>query len=102
MRSAACELVEPLDRSQPTVSHHLKMLFEAGLVPAREAGTWVWYRVVPERLEALRHARAELSNHNRLCDQGPYGGPIAQTLGAAARWRGSHLPTTVERIHGVL
>lgn len=50
----ACELVESLDRSQPTVSHHLKMLFEAGLVQREKRGTWVWYRVVPERLEALR------------------------------------------------
>lgn len=54
----ACELVEPLDRSQPTVSHHLKMLFEAGLVQREKRGTWVWYRVVPERLEALRRALA--------------------------------------------
>ncbi len=52
----ACELVEPLDRSQPTVSHHLKMLFETGLVQREKRGTWVWYRVVPERLEALRRA----------------------------------------------
>lgn len=52
----ACDLVEPLERSQPTVSHHLKVLFEAGLVDRDKRGTWVWYRVVPERLAALRHA----------------------------------------------
>ena len=50
----ACDLVEPLGRSQPTVSHHLKVLFEAGLVAREKRGTWVWYRVVPERLAALR------------------------------------------------
>lgn len=50
----ACELVEPLGKSQPTVSHHLKVLFEAGLVTREKRGTWVWYAIVPERLEALR------------------------------------------------
>ncbi len=49
----ACELVEPLGKSQPTVSHHLKVLFEAGLVTREKRGTWVWYAVVPERVEAL-------------------------------------------------
>lgn len=50
----ACDLVAPVGRSQPTVSHHLKVLREAGLVTADRRGTWVWYRVVPERLEELR------------------------------------------------
>jgi ArsR family transcriptional regulator len=52
----ACDLVEPLGKSQPTVSHHLKVLYEAGLVDREKRGTWVWYRVVPERLAALRSA----------------------------------------------
>ena len=52
----ACDLVEPLGKSQPTVSHHLKVLYEAGLVDRDKRGTWVWYRVVPERLAALRSA----------------------------------------------
>lgn len=50
----ACDLVEPLGKSQPTVSHHLKVLFDAGLVARDKRGTWVWYRVVPERLAQLR------------------------------------------------
>jgi ArsR family transcriptional regulator len=54
----ACELVEPLGRSQPTVSHHLKVLHEAGLVDREKRGSWVWYRVVPERLAVLRDALA--------------------------------------------
>ncbi|HEX2118530.1 MAG TPA: metalloregulator ArsR/SmtB family transcription factor [Acidimicrobiales bacterium] len=54
----ACDLVEPLGKSQPTVSHHLKVLYEAGLVDRDKRGTWVWYRVVPERLAALRTALA--------------------------------------------
>jgi ArsR family transcriptional regulator len=52
----ACELVEPIGKSQPTVSHHLKVLYEAGLVEREKRGTWVWYSVVPERLAALRSA----------------------------------------------
>jgi len=54
----ACDLVEPLGKSQPTVSHHLKVLYEAGLVDRDKRGTWVWYRVVPERLAGLRAALA--------------------------------------------
>ena len=53
-----CELVEPLGRSQPTVSHHLKVLADAGLVTGEKRGRYAWYRVVPERLEALRSAMA--------------------------------------------
>lgn len=53
-----CDLVEPIGRSQPTVSHHLKILFEAGLVTKEKRGVWVWYRVVPERLGELRAALA--------------------------------------------
>lgn len=51
-----CDLVEPLGRSQPTVSHHLKVLTDAGLVVGEKRGRWVWYRSVPERLEQLRLA----------------------------------------------
>lgn len=54
----ACDLVTPLGRSQPTVSHHLKVLREAGLVESEKRGTWVWYRIVPEHIEALRNALA--------------------------------------------
>jgi ArsR family transcriptional regulator, arsenate/arsenite/antimonite-responsive transcriptional repressor len=53
-----CEFVEPLGKSQPTVSHHLKVLGEAGLVEGDRRGKWVWYRIVPNRLEALRAALA--------------------------------------------
>ena len=51
----ACDLVAPAGKSQPTVSHHLKVLYEAGLVDRDRRGTWMWYRVVPERLEQLRN-----------------------------------------------
>lgn len=54
--ACVCELVEPLDRSQPTVSHHLKILAEAGLIEGDKRGRWVWYRPVPDRLAQLRWA----------------------------------------------
>ena len=50
----ACDLVEPSGRSQPTVSHHMKILVEAGLVTREKRGLWVWYRAAPGRLDALR------------------------------------------------
>ncbi len=54
----ACDLVDVAGRSQPTVSHHMKILHEAGLVSREKRGLWVWYRVVPERLDALRSVLA--------------------------------------------
>jgi ArsR family transcriptional regulator len=51
-----CELVEPVDRSQPTVSHHLSILAEAGLVIREQRGKWAWFRVVPDRVAVLRDA----------------------------------------------
>lgn len=50
----ACDLVEPSGRSQPTVSHHMKILVDAGLVTREKRGLWVWYRPVTSRLDALR------------------------------------------------
>lgn len=52
----ACDLVEPLGKSQPTVSHHLSVLTDAGLVTREKRGRWAWYRAVPERLTVLRRA----------------------------------------------
>lgn len=56
--ACVCNLVQPLGLSQPTVSHHLKVLTEAGLLGRERRGTWVFYRLVPERIEALRAALA--------------------------------------------
>jgi ArsR family transcriptional regulator len=52
----ACDLVGPVGRSQPTVSHHLKVLSEAGLIVGDKRGRWIWYRAIPERLAELRAA----------------------------------------------
>jgi ArsR family transcriptional regulator len=56
--ACACDLVEPVGRSQPTVSHHLSMLVDAGLLAREKRGRWAWYRVVPARLQALQGALA--------------------------------------------
>ena len=49
----ACDLVSPVGKSQPTVSHHLKILHDAGLVAREKRGVWVWYRAEAERLESV-------------------------------------------------
>lgn len=49
----ACDLVEPLQRSQPTVSHHLKVLADAGLITGTREGRNIWYAAVPSALHAL-------------------------------------------------
>lgn len=54
--ACACDLVAPLDRSQPTVSHHLALLVEAGLLTRKKRGRWAWYRLVPDRLAGIRAA----------------------------------------------
>jgi ArsR family transcriptional regulator, arsenate/arsenite/antimonite-responsive transcriptional repressor len=49
-----CDFVAALDLAQPTVSHHLKVLRDAGLVESSRRGTWAYYRLVPEAVGALR------------------------------------------------
>ena len=56
--ACVCNLVEPLGLAQPTVSHHLKVLADAGLLARERRGTWMFYRLVPERVEALQQALA--------------------------------------------
>jgi len=52
--ACVCNLTEPLGLSQPTVSHHLKVLLDAGLVAREQRGSWAYFRVLPEPLAALR------------------------------------------------
>ncbi len=54
----SCNLEEPLGKSQPTISHHTKVLADAGLVRGEKRGRWVWWTVVPERLDVIRDAVA--------------------------------------------
>ena len=54
--ACSCDLVEPIGKSQPTVSHHTKVLADAGLITGEKAGRWVNWSVVPGKLEQLRAA----------------------------------------------
>lgn len=56
--ACVCHLTKPLGLGQPTVSHHLKVMHEAGLLAREKRGTWVYYRVVPAAIESLRAALA--------------------------------------------
>ena len=52
----ACDLPELVDRSQPTVSHHLSQLVNAGILERDQRGKWAWFRLCPDRLAALGEA----------------------------------------------
>jgi ArsR family transcriptional regulator len=54
----SCDLEEPLGKSQPTISHHTKALAQAGLITGEKQGRWMLWRIVPDRLAALRAALA--------------------------------------------
>lgn len=57
----ACDFTACCDVAQPTVSHHLKVLREAGWVISERRASWVYYRLRPEAVERLRHIAGELS-----------------------------------------
>ncbi len=52
----SCNLEAPLGRSQPTISHHTRVLADAGLIVGEKRGRWTWWRVAPARLATLRRA----------------------------------------------
>ena len=56
--ACVCHLVEPLGLSQPTVSHHLKVLLGAGLVEREQRGSWAYFRVLGDQLASLRELLA--------------------------------------------
>ena len=51
--ACVCDLTEPVGLSQPTVSHHLRLLVEAGILTREQRGRWAYYRLVPGSLDAL-------------------------------------------------
>jgi ArsR family transcriptional regulator len=54
----SCALEGPLGKSQPTVSHHTRILAEAGLITGDRRGRWTWWRVVPERMSLMARVLA--------------------------------------------
>ncbi len=57
----ACELADPAGVSQPTVSHHLKVLREAGWVDGERRGSWIWYSIRPDAVERFRGLAAGIA-----------------------------------------
>lgn len=54
--ACVCDLIEPVGLSQPTVSHHLKVLTEAGFLSRSKRGTWAYYRLIPAGLDRVTAA----------------------------------------------
>ncbi len=50
----SCNLEGPLAKSQPTISHHTRVLSEAGLIVSEKRGRWMWWRIVPGQMQRLR------------------------------------------------
>ncbi|WP_285662297.1 ArsR/SmtB family transcription factor [Actinorhabdospora filicis] len=72
--ACVCELTEPLGLSQPTISHHLRILTDAGLLERDKRGVWAYFRLVPEALTIIagsitppkqRHRRAAPAPRSR-------------------------------------
>jgi ArsR family transcriptional regulator, arsenate/arsenite/antimonite-responsive transcriptional repressor len=62
----ACDLTACCDVRQPTVSHHLRVLRDAGIVTGERRGTWVWYRLMPDVADRLRALATELSGGGQV------------------------------------
>ena len=75
--ACVCELTGPIGLSQPTVSHHLKILVDAGILRREQRGKWTYYRLVPEALNALAALIAMLisQDQRRLVFLPPLIGP---------------------------
>jgi ArsR family transcriptional regulator, arsenate/arsenite/antimonite-responsive transcriptional repressor len=54
--ACVCELTVAFQVSGPTISHHLRVLRQAGLIEGERRGTWIYYRIVPDVLQTLSHA----------------------------------------------
>jgi ArsR family transcriptional regulator len=53
--ACVCDLTEPVGLSQPTVSHHLKVLVDAGILTREQRGRWAYYQLVPDTLDDIAH-----------------------------------------------
>lgn len=60
-----CDLTEPLGLAQPTVSHHLRVLTDAGFFTRSKRGTWAYYMLVPGSLDALAHLLSTVEEGSR-------------------------------------
>ncbi|MFD0366181.1 ArsR/SmtB family transcription factor [Nocardia sp. GCM10030253] len=65
--ACVCDLSTGFEVSQPTISHHLKVLREAGLLASERRGTWVYYRIEPGVLEQLSHLLGGVGESAGMC-----------------------------------
>src|SRR5215468_8470395 len=79
--ACVCDLNDAFDLSQPTISHHLKVLYEAGLLDRDKRGVWVYYRARPEAMRAL--SRLVAPAEDTPAGHAPAGPVLAES--AAAR-----------------
>lgn len=63
--ACVCDLTDPVGLSQPTVSHHLKVLVDAGLLGREQRGRWAYYRLIPDALQTLAQLLAATSGSKR-------------------------------------
>ena len=80
----ACDFTSCCDVSQPTVSHHLRILKEAGVIEAERRGTWIVYRLVPAAADRLRAIAGELVGTPQLIPVGALRPPAARGTRPAA------------------
>jgi ArsR family transcriptional regulator, arsenate/arsenite/antimonite-responsive transcriptional repressor len=85
----ACDFTSCCAVSQPTVSHHLRVLKEAGVIEAERRGTWIFYRIAPAAGERLRALAGELLGAPAIT---PIGAPAIIPIGALGRPLPSTMP----------
>ena len=62
----SCNLEGPLGKSQPTISHHTRVLADAGLIVGERRGRWMWWRVAPEAIQRLRGSLEGSANQTSM------------------------------------
>jgi ArsR family transcriptional regulator, arsenate/arsenite/antimonite-responsive transcriptional repressor len=70
--ACVCDISATIDLSQPTISHHLKVLRSAGLLDSERRGTWVYYRVIPaalQQLSAILQIEAGVAAPSEVCSE---------------------------------
>ena len=67
----ACRLLEEMNISQPTLSHHMKILCDSGIVTGRKEGKWMHYSISPEGARIAKAHLAALTSSNPTCAQEP-------------------------------
>ena len=67
----ACKLLEEMSISQPTLSHHMKILCDSGIVVGRKEGKWMHYRISPEGVQTAREYLTGLTSAAPTCETKP-------------------------------